>query len=244
MFRTSSAVGVATTGTAAPSASFSSRGQQRSLRHDGNSTNGADGTRQDDADQGTDDGGGGGATLRSSSSSLTAAAAIAAAAAGATTAAWSNSSRQRALASSSISIGATSHPARIRTGDDDDAAGGENKDDDDAGGGGAVQEAEGRWRSASAFAFSVRSASFVTAPIPAPATGTAVLIRQFVMTLLATLLSWNVPRYLIEHERSIAHKPAPYQVIGNDNNGNHLVVLNPELHHPLVDPPTIPCTYE
>jgi hypothetical protein len=81
-----------------------------------------------------------------------------------------------------------------------------------------------------------RSASFVASPT-APST-VSTMVRQFVVTLLATLASWNLPRYLIAHETFIATKPVPYQVVGSDN----LVVLNPELHQPLVDPPTIPCT--
>jgi membrane-associated phospholipid phosphatase len=231
MFRTSSssAVVVATAVTAAPlPSSSSSRGQQRSRRHDGGA-NGAKGVRQD-ADHGIS-----GITALLSSSSPPSAAAAAAAESGATTTASPRShsrGRPRALAASSLSA------ARISSGDVAE----EGRNDDN--GRGTVLEAGGNRRPVSHFASfssSVRSASFMTAPIPAPTTGTAVLVRQFVTTLLATLLSWNLPRYLIARETSIAHKPAPYKVIGNDND-NLVVVLNPELHHPLVEPPTIPCT--
>jgi hypothetical protein len=52
------------------------------------------------------------------------------------------------------------------------------------------------------------------------------------------LVGWYYPRYLIAQETTIASKPAPYQQTAAGD-----VILDFTLNEPVVDPPTIPCTY-
>jgi hypothetical protein len=61
--------------------------------------------------------------------------------------------------------------------------------------------------------------------------------REVVAVILGTMLSWHVPRYLIQNEAQIALKRPPYQVLQTLNE----VVLDPALNLPWIDPPTIPC---
>lgn len=56
-----------------------------------------------------------------------------------------------------------------------------------------------------------------------------------VAACLFALVAWNYPRHLIHSETTIATKTPPFQ---KTNSGD--VILDFELHHPLVDPPTIP----
>jgi hypothetical protein len=65
-----------------------------------------------------------------------------------------------------------------------------------------------------------------------------VMIRQLVVSLAFSALGWYGPRYLIDHEEGIEKKQAPYQTTAAGD-----VILDFTLNQPLVDPPTISCTY-
>jgi hypothetical protein len=66
-----------------------------------------------------------------------------------------------------------------------------------------------------------------------------VMIRQLAVSLAFGVLGWYVPRYLIYHEQGIEKKQAPYQTTSAGD-----VILDFTLNQPLVDPPTISCTYD
>lgn len=61
------------------------------------------------------------------------------------------------------------------------------------------------------------------------------LFNQALIVITFGLMSWHVPRFLIESDSSIDTTPPPFQIL---NDGQ--VVLNQELTHPLIDPPTVP----
>ena len=48
------------------------------------------------------------------------------------------------------------------------------------------------------------------------------------------LFGWYFPRFLMHRETSIVNKQPPYQISGEDT-----IIVDFELNHPLVDPPTV-----
>ena len=66
---------------------------------------------------------------------------------------------------------------------------------------------------------------------------TILLIREASVAITIFLVGWFLPRYMIAHERVLATKQVPFQVTAAGD-----VLLDFALNHPLIDPPTIPCT--
>ena len=62
------------------------------------------------------------------------------------------------------------------------------------------------------------------------------LLRSTCLSLLFALFAWYYPRYIIENESTIETKVPPYQKTKSGDD----VILDFNLNHPLIDPPTIP----
>jgi hypothetical protein len=61
---------------------------------------------------------------------------------------------------------------------------------------------------------------------------------QVAISLVVFWVGWRVPKSIMDRDDSLVHRPAPYQVTAAGD-----VLLDFALNEPLVDPPTISCTY-
>jgi membrane-associated phospholipid phosphatase len=61
------------------------------------------------------------------------------------------------------------------------------------------------------------------------------LLHEALAVLLFVLISWHGTRYLTRAETDISKKLPPFQLLADGQ-----IILNQELDHPVVDPPTIP----
>jgi hypothetical protein len=69
--------------------------------------------------------------------------------------------------------------------------------------------------------------------------GLLLLLKQAVAAVCFFLSGWYYPRYLIHAQDGIAETTPPYQQTKAGD-----IVLDFSLNESLVDPPTIPCTYD
>lgn len=75
-------------------------------------------------------------------------------------------------------------------------------------------------------------------PIPSTPMTTKRMIRCVMISFCFILTCWYFPRYLADIDDKIVQKVPPYQITSAGD-----VILNMELNHELVNPPTIPCKY-
>lgn len=65
------------------------------------------------------------------------------------------------------------------------------------------------------------------------------LIRSTICWIGFGAIGWKFPRYLIQNETMILNKRPPYQIISSSNASAETIIVDFELNHPLVQPPTV-----
>jgi hypothetical protein len=65
------------------------------------------------------------------------------------------------------------------------------------------------------------------------------IVLELVQGIVTFTCAWNIPRYLINRETTIATQTPPYQMVSD----GQVVVLDMSLSQPLIDPPTIPLNF-
>ena len=68
----------------------------------------------------------------------------------------------------------------------------------------------------------------------------------FLSSILLFCFGWYGPRYLMDRyiDEIIARNTPPYQIITTIDSRKPIIILDPTYNHPVIDPPTISCTFD